>query len=159
MTRLGRLGQWWRGEPHGRPVLSEGPIIRTIEFLNAALMLVVIGLVLFALLAYNHTLDQIKGERHTAIAITCALLSATTEAGKEAITGGVLPENHFTRELERLGYPPYPIRKKQARDAANAYVQFLTTRASTAIGAQAHDLVGPGGNLDCHQFARLSGAR
>lgn len=145
-------------DARGRPVYSEGPIIRALEWAAMISSLLALMAVIASATFYVISLSQISHSRKAAVTLTCGVLTAVTTAGWDTVTGGVLPEDPFTRQLERFGYPPYSVRQAQARQAGDAYVNTIAARIAKVAGdRRAADLVMPRGAINCRRFIRLSG--
>lgn len=141
----------------GRPVYSGGPIIKTLERAAAIASLLALLAVITSGIFYALSIGQISHERKAAVTLTCGVLAAVSSAGWDTVTRGVLPETPFARALERLGYPPYSVRKAQAEAAGNSYVAGIARRIFKVAGRQGSGLILPHGQINCRRFARLAG--
>jgi hypothetical protein len=105
----------------------------------------------------SDTLVRVQHSRTEATAVTCAVLGAVTDAGRQVIKGSAhMPETAFTRFLEAHGYPPRAVREAQAQAAGEHYAQAISERVSAAIGPKrAARIVETNGTIDCTAFARL----
>lgn len=91
--------------------------------------------------------DQASG-RAVAIDALCGAVSGVVDAGRQTILGAALqPPTPFTRELEKLGYPPIKIRRKQAEAAARAYGSQIAAAVEKATHRKG--LARKNGTLDC----------
>lgn len=106
---------------------------------------------------HNAQVEQRQG-RATSLTATCATLSGVIEAGRATILGGVIIKpREFERNLERMGLPPRPTRKRSATSAAAAYANAIAARVETATGK--HGLIRKDGTLDCALLRRIGHAR
>lgn len=107
------------------------------------------------------SINQIQASRKRSLDVVCAANSAIIDAGRAVITGGApKPGQRPTRfelNLERLGYPPPPVRRAQAQKAATEYGRGI----AHAIETQAHvkGLVRQDGSLNCAALARFTNAK
>jgi hypothetical protein len=112
----------------------------------------------------NQAIQQVQEGRSTATAIQCAVISAFADAGRATISGTSLSDTPFTRQLERLGYPPLAQRQAQAKAAGKLYVQAISTRIDRELEQHGkkpppgHSLVRADGSINCQTFARLARA-
>jgi hypothetical protein len=58
------------------------------------------------------------------------------------------------RNLERLGYPPAEVRKRNARRAADEYARAIARGVERQSGVRG--VVRPDGSIDCRRLARLA---
>lgn len=120
-------------------------------------LLVITGLVLLALHGQSVQLSQQVKSRHFVIAVSCAVQSGTSEAGRAIISGSArAKETPFDRALERLGYPPRPQRIKAADVAGSLYVAGLARRVRLLAGSRAKGLIMPDGGIDCHRLRQIA---
>jgi hypothetical protein len=107
-----------------------------------------------ALLQAQRAIDRQEDGRRQTTNVFCAGLSAVAEAGRATIDGsaaGLSPK--FTRNLERLGYPPRREREAAARAAAAAYTRAIGQAVERESGVTG--LVRANGSLDCARLRRV----
>lgn len=101
---------------------------------------------------------DVQEGRRFAVSVNCAATSAVIEAGRATITGGAAGVGgEFERNLERLGYPPRKVRKRQAKQAGRAYAAAIARQVEKAAGVKG--VVHRDGTLDCPRLTRLARAR
>jgi hypothetical protein len=118
-------------------------------------LIIITGLVLWSQIGqHDLALEQREG-RKQAVDVTCAAVTAVIDAGRSTITGGTQPGSaEFVANLERLGYPPKPVREAQAEKAADAYARFISGKVESLTGARG--VVNPDGSLNCEKFRELA---
>lgn len=120
-------------------------------------LLVITGVSCLAIIGNYNTLHTQTRGRHFAIAVICAFGNAGEEAGRSVLAAsGQMPETRFTRNLERLGYPPFPVRRRQGNTAASEYVKSISTRVQRQVGRRVPGLIRPDGTLSCERLQRLA---
>lgn len=116
---------------------------------------VITVLLIFAVQGQNNVLDDIQAGRKFSVKVTCTTVSAVIDAGRSTITGqNSQVDGAFARNLERLGYPPKPVREAQAKIAARQYAEFISRRVERATGAEG--VVRADGTLNCEKLTRLA---
>jgi hypothetical protein len=105
----------------------------------------------------NATLQHVQEGRQTGSAVTCAIVSAFSQAGKRVITGPPKPPPTAQEQaLEKLGFPPFPIRHQQQLTAGNEYIKSISNSIEEKIGHKGDGLVKHDGTIDCAKLAALS---
>jgi hypothetical protein len=105
------------------------------------------------------TLKQVQAGRQTSLGVACAVESAVAQSGRAVIAGSAKPPSAAEeRALEALGFPPYSVRQRQQKKAADAYVAEIAKRIDQQIGSKGDGLVRPGGTLDCKRFEQIAHA-
>lgn len=97
--------------------------------------------------------------RRRAIKINCGISQAIIDAGRNIITGssgGTSQPSEFEKNLEKLGYPPPEVRKRQAQQAARLYAIQIAKAVERESGVK--NLVSPEGNIDCEKILDAGGA-
>lgn len=107
----------------------------------------------------DRAIARVQAGRQVSVGITCAALSAISEAGRRVI-GNPMPDTPFTRTLERLGYPSYPQRVALARQAADKYVEQISGRVNESLAEHGKrpvpGLVRGNGTINCRVLANIS---
>lgn len=144
------------------------PLIRENWYRDVGLI-IVCGLLFFGWRGQNNVLDDVqkvqrdqrhllheqKKGRRAAVDIMCAATSAVIDAGRATILGGAASlDPEFAANLERLGYPPEPVRERQARKAAGLYARAISRRVEQSTGVEG--VVRRNGTLNCKRLAVLS---
>lgn len=102
-------------------------------------------------------IHNVQEGRTTGSAISCAVISAFGQAGKEVISGSAnAPENALTIFLEQHGYPPQKARRQQAVAAGDAYIKSISDAIENKVGHKGDNLVKPDGTINCKKLAALS---
>jgi hypothetical protein len=119
-------------------------------------LLGITAVVVIALVRQGDTLDKVQQGRRQTIAINCGATAAVIDAGRTLIKGSAAKP--FPPQLERflhsLGYPPRPVRQKQAKAAADAYAAAISSRIAATSGV--HGLIRRDGSLDCRRIQRIA---
>lgn len=127
-------------------------------------LLIITAAVFFSILSLSAAVDdledtnqRVREGRSFTVNVTCASISAVIDAGRATITGqnGTV-SGEFARNLERLGYPPKNVRKRQQRIAARKYAEFIARRVEEATGAKG--VVRRNGTLNCGRLLKLGRA-
>jgi hypothetical protein len=123
----------------------------------AVLFVVQFGLGSWALILTSRTEDlvhQIQDQRRQGAGINCGISSAIIEAGRATITnGGTLPPK-LERFLERHGFPPAPVRERQAAMTARRYAQSISTAVARSVGPGS-GVIRPNGSIDCARLRAI----
>lgn len=130
-------------------------------------LLIISVVVVIAISAAEHAstrsdtaIQNVQTGRKNSLAVTCVIIDAFATAGRVTISSaGSLPESAFTRNLEKLGYPPLKVRQAQSVKAARGYVVLISDKVSAALGGKAAKrLVNKDGTIDCRQFKLIAHA-
>jgi hypothetical protein len=118
--------------------------------------------ILWLVLAINlsDTNKRVERGRHFAVGVTCAVESATAEAGKAVIEGsGAAPGNAaFLRNLEKLGYRPPAKAKPGHPGPGDLYVAQIAKQVQAQVGRKGARLIRKDGTLDCDRLEALASA-
>lgn len=123
---------------------------------------IVTGLVLLALAAGKHALDEVQIGRRAGTGFTCAIAGAVAQAGREVVEQSSpqkAPTPRAERLLIELGYGPKAQRAKQAHATGRAYtgrITELVERYAHIPAVEARRLVRPNGTVNCDQLKALA---
>lgn len=94
---------------------------------------------------------QAEGRR-TSIAVICGAMNGVIQAGRSVIlapTDPRVPVSPLERSLERLGYPPRPVRRTQALQAASRYAAVIAQAVRESADGSGRGVVRRDGTLNC----------
>ena len=108
----------------------------------------------------NQTVAEVQADHRLSLQVTCAALSAISQAGRAVIAHGtqaVSPAQE--RALRHLGFPPAAVRARQGQRAADAYVTAISAAVDARVGRKGDGLVAPNGTIRCRRLERLASPR
>lgn len=105
-------------------------------------------------------LSAIQAGRKNALNVTCTLATALLIAGKRTIASAAVGrETVFTRNLERIGYPPPSVRRAEATATARAYTATILEVMAKNPTTRDLGIIRPNGTLNCKRFQQIGHAR
>ena len=99
---------------------------------------------------------QIQAGRRDVTKIICAVASGVSQAGHNVIANAQPEPPKFEAFLVAHGFPPYRVRKREAKKAARAYVVSISSRVDKQVGRKGDGLIRSDGTLDCKRLETLA---
>jgi hypothetical protein len=100
-----------------------------------------------------------KQGRRLALGVTCAAVSAVSEAGRATIANAMPLPPGVEALLVAHGFPSFRERKAAARIASVDYVRRISAKVEDQVGRKGDHLVNADGTLNCHRLELVARAR